>query len=274
MVSTPCVQLDRVSLSFGSRPVLRSLSWQAEPGEITALLGPNGAGKTTTMLLCEGLLRPGAGTVRVLGRDPIADGAALRPLVGVMIQDGGLPVMAHARALLDHVARLYANPRDTDDLAGLLGIDHFARTAVRRLSGGQRQRLALALALVGRPELVFLDEPTAGLDAHGREVVWDLIRRLRDGGTSVVLSTHVMEEAEALADRVAIIDSGRLVAAGELAQLTGRSHAGAVTLTGALGAAAMAAVQDLARTHSLEVTIAPGRGLRELFLEMTGHEER
>lgn len=269
-MSTSCVELDRVNLSFGSRPVLRDLSWRAGAGQITALLGPNGAGKTTTMLMCEGLLRPDSGRVRVLGLDPQADGAALRPRVGVMIQDGGLPVMAHARALLDHVARLYARPRETAELATLLGIDDFARTAVRRLSGGQRQRLALALALVGRPELVFLDEPTAGLDAHGREVVWDLIQRLREGGTSVILSTHVMEEAEVLADHVVIIDSGRLLTAGRPADLTARRRAGEVTLSGKLEGRTLAAIHDLAREHGLQVSSGSGRGLREVFLELTG----
>ena len=272
-MSTSCVELDRVSLSFGSRQVLRDLSWRADAGQVTALLGPNGAGKTTTMLMCEGLLRPDGGQVRVLGLDPQTDGAALRPRVGVMIQDGGLPVMAHARALLDHVARLYARRRDTSELARLLGIDDFARTAVRRLSGGQRQRLALALALVGRPELVFLDEPTAGLDAHGREVVWDLIRRLRDGGTSVILSTHVMEEAESLADHVVIIDSGRLLAAGRPDELTARRQAGEVTLSGELDDQVMAAVRALATEHGLQLSAGSGRGLREVFLELTAGEQ-
>lgn len=278
-MSTACVELDRVSLSFGSTPVLRELSWRAPAGRITAVLGPNGAGKTTTMLICEGLLRADAGQVRVLGLDPQHDGAALRPRVGVMIQDGGLPVMANARALLDHVSRLYARPRDPGDLARLLGIDGFARTSVRRLSGGQRQRLALALALVGRPELVFLDEPTAGLDAHGREVVWDLIRQLRDDGTSVVLSTHLMEEAEALADQVVIIDRGRVVAAGEPQHLAGAAGhparwdgpAQEVTLRGRLDPAALEAVRALAQEHDLQVST--GRGLREVFLDLTRQEE-
>lgn len=304
-MSVPCVQFDRVSLSFGSTPVLRELSWQAPAGRITAILGPNGAGKTTTMLVCEGLLRADTGQVRVLGLDPQADGGALRPRVGVMIQDGGLPVMAHARALLEHVARFYARPRDTAELARLLGIDEFARTSVRRISGGQRQRLALALALVGRPELVFLDEPTAGLDAHGREVVWELIRQLRADGTSVVLSTHVMEEAEALADQVVIIDQGRVVAAGDPGELSaaagdpagsaagdgpggtagnrpggtagngpGRTIGAAsgstvreVTLRGEFDRAALGAVRAVAHEHGLEVVT--GRGLREVFLELT-----
>ncbi|MGC0144249.1 MULTISPECIES: ABC transporter ATP-binding protein [unclassified Pseudactinotalea] len=274
-MSTPCVHLEQVSLSFGPVPVLRNLSWQAEAGQVTAVLGPNGAGKTTTMLTCEGLLRPDSGRVRVLGLDPHTDAAALRPRVGVMIQDGGLPVMAHARALLDHVARLYAHPHDTGELADLLGIGEFARTAVRRLSGGQRQRLALALAIVGRPELVFLDEPTAGLDAHGREVVWDLVRGLRAAGTSVILSTHVMEEAESLADQVVIMDRGVVVAAGSPGELTGAGEdVNRVHITGPIDAEALGALRSVATEHGLDVSVPSERALREVFLDLTGPEER
>jgi ABC-2 type transport system ATP-binding protein len=166
-----------------------------------------------------------AGTVRVLGLDPAVDGEQLRPRVGVMLQDGGLPTGARAISLLRQVARFYARPHDVDALAARLGIASYARTSVRRLSGGQRQRLALALALVGRPELVFLDEPSAGLDPQARLAVWDLVREARDAGTSVVMTTHAMDEAERLADHVAILAAGRLVACGTPAELTrsGRS---------------------------------------------------
>jgi len=209
-------------------PAVDGLTWRAEAGRITALLGPNGAGKTTTVECCEGLRRPSAGSVRVLGLDPIADAARLRPRVGVMLQDGGLPTGARAGEVLRHVAALHEDPEDPARLLGVLGLTDHARTMVRRLSGGQRQRLALAVALVGRPELVFLDEPSAGLDPQARHAVWDLVRDLRERGVGVVLTTHLMDEAEQLADHVIVIDDGRLVAEGSPADLTG---SGAATLT-------------------------------------------
>jgi ABC-2 type transport system ATP-binding protein len=192
----------------------------AASGAVTAVLGPNGAGKTTTVECCEGLRRPDGGTVRVLGLDPIADAAALRPRVGVMLQDGGLPAAAPAGAVLRHVAALHARPLPPADLLDLLGLADAARTPVRRLSGGQRQRLALACAVVGRPEVVFLDEPSAGLDPQGRLAVWNLIERLRGDGVAVVLTTHLLDEAERLADHVVVVDVGTVVAAGPTGTLT------------------------------------------------------
>jgi len=196
------------------------LDLEVRPGECFGLLGPNGAGKTTTVEICEGLRTADAGTVRVLGRDPRTDGDDLRSRVGVMLQDGGLPTGARALALLRQVAQFYAHPHDVDQLAERLGITGYAGTTVRRLSGGQRQRLALALAVVGRPELLFLDEPTSGLDPQSRHAVWALVREARDAGTSVVLTTHAMDEAERLADHVAILSAGRLVASGTPVELT------------------------------------------------------
>ena len=186
---------------------------------MTAVLGPNGAGKTTTVECCEGLRAPDGGRVRVLGLDPSTDAAALRPRVGVMLQDGGLPTGARALEMLRHVAAMYARPRDVGELADRLGLGSFARTTVRRLSGGQRQRLALAAAVVGRPELVFLDEPSAGMDPQARRAVWDLVRELRGEGVAVVLTTHLMDEAETLADHVAVVDHGRVIAQGAVRDL-------------------------------------------------------
>ena len=205
---------------YGGRTVVDGLSFTAEAGAVTAVLGPNGAGKTTTIACCEGLRRPDAGSVRVLGLDPAVDGAALRPRVGVMLQDGGLPTGAGALEVLRHVAALHADPVPVDDLVAALGLASFARTRVRRLSGGQRQRLAVACALVGRPEVVFLDEPSAGLDPQSRLALWDVVAQVRAAGAAVVLSTHLMEEAERLADHVVVVDGGRVVAAGSPAELT------------------------------------------------------
>lgn len=186
---------------------------------MTAVLGPNGAGKTTTIETCEGYRRPDGGTVRVLGLDPVADAAALRPRIGVMLQSGGVYPGARADEMLRHTAKLHAHPLDVDALVERLGLGGCGRTTYRRLSGGQQQRLALAMAVVGRPELVFLDEPTAGLDPQARRSTWDLIRELRADGVSIVLTTHFMDEAEGLADDVAVIDAGRVIAQGSPEQL-------------------------------------------------------
>lgn len=219
MPHSPAVEVRGLVKRYDGRTVVAGLDLTADAGRVTAVLGPNGAGKTTTVECCEGLRTPDAGTVRVLGLDPVADGAALRPQVGVMLQDGGLPTGVRAREMLDHVARMYAAPLSTDALAERLGLGAFARTTVRRLSGGQRQRLALAVAVVGRPRVVFLDEPSAGMDPQSRLAVWELVRELRDEGVAVILTTHLMEEAEDLADHVVVVDHGRVIAEGTVAAL-------------------------------------------------------
>ena len=206
---------------YGGRDAVAGLDLVAPRGAVTALLGPNGAGKTTTIECCEGLRRPDGGTVRVLGSDPAHEARTLRPRVGVMLQDGGLPSTVPSAEALRHVAAMYASPRDLGELTERLGLASFARTQVRRLSGGQRQRLALATAVVGRPELVFLDEPSAGMDPQARLAVWDLVRDLRDQGTTIVLTTHQMTEAEELADHVVVVDHGRAIAAGTTAEVVG-----------------------------------------------------
>ncbi|WP_425954128.1 ABC transporter ATP-binding protein [Xylanimonas sp. McL0601] len=211
--------VDGLVKRYGGRAVVDGLTLTARFGEVTAVLGPNGAGKTTTIESCEGLRTPDAGTVRVLGLDPRSDAAALRPRVGVMLQDGGLPSGARALEVLKHVAAMYASPRDVAELVERLGIGSFARTAVRRLSGGQRQRLALACAVVGRPELVFLDEPSAGMDPQSRRAVWELVSELRADGVAVVLTTHLMDEAESLADVVHVVDHGKVIASGTVPEL-------------------------------------------------------
>ncbi|MHC0432693.1 ABC transporter ATP-binding protein [Streptomyces sp. O3] len=215
---TEVVQIRGLVKRYGSKTAVDGLDLTARAG-ITAVLGPNGAGKTSTVETCEGYRAPDAGTVRVLGLDPIGQAAALRPRIGVMLQSGGVYSGARADEMLRHMARLHAHPLDVDALIERLGLGGCGRTTYRRLSGGQQQRLALAMAVVGRPELVFLDEPTAGLDPQARRAAWDLVRDLRADGVSTILTTHYMDEAEQLADDVAIIDEGRVAAQGSPEEL-------------------------------------------------------
>ncbi|MDP9092003.1 MAG: ABC transporter ATP-binding protein [Actinomycetota bacterium] len=217
----PAVEVRDLVKVYGERRAVDGLSLRAEAGSVFALLGPNGAGKTTTVEICEGFRRADAGTVRVLGLDPQHDGAALRPRVGVMLQDGvGGYTGAKAIELLRLFASYAIHPHDPEALLDSVGLTDVAATAVKRLSGGQKQRLSLALALVARPELVFLDEPTAGMDPQARRATWEFVRTMRADGVSVVLTTHFLDEAEQLADSVVVIDAGRVVAAGSPAELT------------------------------------------------------
>jgi ABC-2 type transport system ATP-binding protein len=217
----PAVEISGLVKHYGRTAAVAGLSLRAERAQVTAILGPNGAGKTTTIEICEGYRRPDEGTVRVLGLDPVRDAKKLRPKVGVMLQSGGIPTSARAGEYLRVMARFHDHPIDPALLIDRLGLAGCARTPFRRLSGGQQQRLSLAAAVIGRPELVFLDEPTAGLDPQARHATWDLIGGLRDAGAGVILTTHYMEEAERLADQVAVVDHGSLVATGTPAELTG-----------------------------------------------------
>ena len=213
------MRLRGVRKRYGSTTAVSDLDLDVERAEVFALLGPNGAGKTTTVEMCEGFVRPDAGTIEVLGMNPVSDNARVRERIGVMLQGGGGYPAARAGEMLNLVAAYAANPLDPKWLMDTLGLTDVARTTYRRLSGGQQQRLALACALVGRPELVFLDEPTAGLDAHARLVVWELIDALRRDGVTVVLTTHQLTEAQELADRLVIIDRGVAVASGTPAEI-------------------------------------------------------
>jgi ABC-2 type transport system ATP-binding protein len=217
----PAVEIAGLVKRYGQITAVDGLSLAAARGAVTGILGPNGAGKTTTIEICEGYRRPDGGTVRVLGLDPARDAGALRPRVGVMLQSGGIPPSVPAADYLRLLSRFHARPVQAAALLDLVGLTPVARTPYKRLSGGQQQRLSLAAAVIGRPELVFLDEPTAGMDPQARHATWDLIAQLRAAGVSVILTTHFMEEAERLCDHVAIIDHGQLVAEGTPAQLTG-----------------------------------------------------
>jgi len=245
---------------YGPVTAVDGLSLAVDRASITAVLGPNGAGKTTTLEVCEGYRRPDAGTVRVLGMDPTADAARLRPRVGVMLQSGGVYPGVAAMEMLRHVAALHAHPLDLAMLAHRLGIDGFGRTPFRRLSGGQQQRLALALAVVGRPELVFLDEPTAGMDPQARHATWDLVRDLRRDGVTVVLNTHLMEEAERLADQVVVVDRGRVVAVGSPQELMAAGGEGTLQFEATPGLDVAALATDVPGVSRAE-TVAPGRYL-------------
>ncbi|OBB59745.1 spermidine/putrescine ABC transporter ATP-binding protein [Mycobacterium sp. 852013-51886_SCH5428379] len=218
-MSDPVVRLRGVTKRYGSTTAVAGLDLDVHRAEVFALLGPNGAGKTTTVEMCEGFLRPDSGSIEVLGLDPTAHNTRVRERVGVMLQGGGGYPAARAGEMLDLVAAYAADPLDPAWLMETLGLRDVVRTTYRRLSGGQQQRLALACAVVGRPELVFLDEPTAGMDAHARIVVWELIDGLRRDGVTVVLTTHQLTEAEELADRLMIIDHGAPVATGTPAEL-------------------------------------------------------
>ncbi len=215
----PAVEVSGLVMRYGATTAVDGLDLRVEAGTVTSILGPNGAGTTTTVATCEGFRRPQAGTVRVLGLDPVADAVALRPRVGVMLQSGGAWSGVRAEEMLRHVASLHAHPLDVDALVERLGLGSCGRTAYRRLSGGQQQRLSLAMAVVGRPELLFLDEPTAGLDPQARRATWDLVDELRASGVTTVLTTHFMDEAEALSDVVHIVDAGRVVTTGTPAEL-------------------------------------------------------
>lgn len=300
------IVVESLHRSFGSVNAVNGLSFRLARGSLLALLGPNGAGKTTTVEICEGFTRADAGQVRVLGLDPWRQGGALRPRIGVMLQAGGAHASARAGEMLSLMASCSANPLDPAWLLDVLGLSGSTRTPVRRLSGGQVQRLSLAMALVGRPEMLFLDEPTAGLDPQARHLVWDLLRAARADGVSILLTTHLLDEAELLADRIVIIDNGRSVADGTPAELTGGGSAqlrftaspglelgllrralplgfvvaetapGRYLLEGDIVPATMATVTSFcARVWVLPTGLQVGaRSLDEVYLELTGKELR
>src|SRR6476469_3429972 len=231
----PAVEIGGLVKRYGQTTAVDGLTLSAALGTVTGILGPNGAGKTTTIEICEGYRKPDQGTVRVLGLNPVRDARALRPRVGVMLQSGGIPQSVPAADYLNLLSRFHAHPLAVPALLDLVGLTAVARTPYKRLSGGQQQRLSLAAAVIGRPELVFLDEPTAGMDPQARHATWSLLRELRAAGVTVVLTTHFLDEAEQLADSVVVVDAGRVVAAGTPAQLTRHGAEGQIRVRVSMG---------------------------------------
>jgi ABC-2 type transport system ATP-binding protein len=219
----PAIRVRDLRRSYGSGKqafeAVRGVDLDVEAGTVSALLGTNGAGKTSTMELVEGLGRPSAGELRVLGLDPVADRAALRPRLGILLQRSGFSGDLSVRETLRMWHSTLSRPRPVDEMLAALRLDGRADTRVVGLSGGEQRRLDLACTLMGDPEVVLLDEPTTGLDPESRRDVWSLIRALRDGGTTVLLTTHYLDEAEALADELAIMHEGRIVRRGTVAQI-------------------------------------------------------
>jgi ABC-2 type transport system ATP-binding protein len=255
------IVVDALSKSYGSQRVVDQLSFTVRRGEVFALLGPNGAGKTTTIETLEGYRSPDSGTVRVLGLDPVRQGRELKPLIGVMLQQDGLYQDLNAREILRLFASYYERPQDSAGLLERVGLADVAKTRYRRLSGGQKRRLALAVTLIGLPQLVFLDEPTTGMDPQARLATWEIIRDLKRSGVTILLTTHLMDEAERLADRVAIIDHGHLIALDTPAGLTGAQDAHVVYFVAPAGLDC-AQLAKLPSAHSAE-EIRPGSYLME-----------
>ena len=295
-------------MRYGGKVAVDELSLSVSRGSITAVLGPNGAGKTTTLETCEGYRKPQHGRVRVLGLDPQAQRRDLLPRIGVMLQSGGAWSGVRAVEMLQHIASLHAHPLSVPMLVERLGLESCGRTPYRRLSGGQQQRLALAMAVVGRPELVFVDEPTAGMDPQARRTTWELLAEMRKDGVTIVLTTHYMDEAERLADQVHVIDHGRLIASGSPAALTRGSGTSTIRLvvtepfppsapaslqatlgagtevqpisatslliTGPADASTLAKVSSWCEEHGVlpESLTLGQRTLEDVFLQLTGRE--
>jgi ABC-2 type transport system ATP-binding protein len=217
------VQVRGLRKAYGDREAVRGIDLDVHRGEIVAMLGPNGAGKTTTVEILEGYRSRSAGEVSVLGHDPGAGESAYKARIGIVLQSTGVERYLTAREVVTLYGGYYAEPRPTDELLTLVGLTEQADVRVGRLSGGQRRRLDLAIALVGRPELVFLDEPTTGFDPSARRHAWSIIRGLADAGTAVLLTTHFMDEAQALADRLMVLVDGLIVAQGTVAEVVGRT---------------------------------------------------
>lgn len=307
-MSDLALEVDNVVKEYGEKRAVDGLTFTARRGELLALLGPNGAGKTTTIEMCEGFTTPTSGSIRVLGIDPVTQAQKVRDRIGIMLQGGGSYASLKVREILQLAARYNTNPHDPDWLIELLGLEGVAKTTYRRLSGGQQQRLSLALAMIGRPELIFLDEPTAGMDAQSRLAVWDIIQAMKRDGTTVLLTTHLMDEAETLADDVAIIDHGKLVAQGSPAELTSHEEYPVVAVRTdreldvhllndelralgitaeavsprryrILGAGSPAVIEALARSAAQQNVLirdlsVSHRDLEDVFLDITGRELR
>ncbi|MGH9055619.1 MAG: ABC transporter ATP-binding protein [Acidimicrobiales bacterium] len=220
--SGAAVTVDGLRKSYGQTEAVRDISFEVQAGEVFALLGPNGAGKTTTVEILEGFRDRDAGRVGVLGFDPARRPRAMRRRLGIVLQECAVEPNLSVKEVLARNAGYYPNPRPVEEVIGLVGLSEKRDSRVARLSGGQQRRLDLGLGIIGRPDLIFLDEPTTGFDPSARRGAWELVRSLTTDGTTVILTTHYMDEAEALADRVAVISRGRIVAEGPPSSLGGR----------------------------------------------------
>ncbi|GAB3158614.1 ABC transporter ATP-binding protein [Myceligenerans halotolerans] len=271
----PVVSVTDVTRTFGDIVALDNVSLDVGPGELVGLLGPNGAGKSTLLSLVSGLRRPDAGTVRLLGQDPTSPAA--RTTLGMTPQETGLPATLRVGEVVDFVGGHYPDPVPTPELLAQFGIEDLARRQTGSLSGGQKRRLAVALAMAGRPRVVLLDEPTTGLDVAGRTALWDAIRACHQAGVTVLLTSHYLEEIQALAERVVVIDHGRVLADDSLAAILERVGASRVSYTGPGGVRqehvvsdSDAFVRDLVRSGAeftgLEIRHA---SLEEAFTELT-----
>jgi ABC-2 type transport system ATP-binding protein len=278
------IQVADLRKSYGSREVLHGISFEVRTGEVFALLGPNGAGKTTTVEILEGYRRRDGGEVQVLGEDPGRAGSEFRARIGIVLQSSAVYHLLTVREIVELFAGYYPSPRDAAEVVDLVGLAEKRSDRVRTLSGGQLRRLDLALALVGDPELVFLDEPTTGFDPAARRQAWETIRDLRSLGKSILLTTHYMEEAQRLADRVAILRGGEIVGTGSPRQLLAE-HAGVEIRYRRNGAEVVVATEEPTRVlHELTgKALADGveleglevhrRTLEDVYLELTREEE-
>jgi ABC-2 type transport system ATP-binding protein len=260
------VVVDRLVKRYAERTVLDGISLTVGGGELVALLGPNGAGKTTTVEIVEGYRSADGGTARVLGLEPATGGRSLRAQVGLMLQGGGIDPRAQPRETLRQYGRFHADPRDADQLLELVGLSAVAGTRYRRLSGGERQRLGLALALVGRPEVVILDEPTAGMDPEARATTRAIVADLRSEGAAILMTSHDLTDVERLADRIYVLAEGRIVAAGTSAELrAGVTARLRFQLDRSLAADEVAALQRALAAVRAGTTVSPdGDGARYL----------
>jgi ABC-2 type transport system ATP-binding protein len=223
MRNQPAIQAENLRKSYGELTALDGIDLDIARGEVFALLGPNGAGKTTTVEILEGFRHRDGGTVAVLGTDPARGGRAWRARIGIVLQLSSSATELTVRELVQHFGTFYPRPRPADDILDLVGLGGKAKSRISQLSGGQLRRVDVALGIVGQPDLLFLDEPTTGFDPEAKRHFWSLIKNLRSTGTTILLTTHNMDEAEALADRIAVIAAGRIVATGEPATLGGRN---------------------------------------------------
>ena len=262
------VRAQGLTKSYGSVVALAGLDLEVATGEVVALLGPNGAGKTTAVEILEGYRRPDSGTVEVLGSNPVDAGAALKQRIGIVLQEAGIEDELTVRESIEHLRPAYDHPREVDDLIATVGLEEKADERVKRLSGGQKRRLDLALALVGSPELLFLDEPTTGFDPAARRDAWAMVEGLAKEGTTVLLTTHYLEEAQMLADRVVVISSGEVLAEGPPSTLGNRMTAAATIRFRLANRAQQAAIGVVADPNGY-VTISTNQPTEEVH-RLTG----